>query len=343
MQLTERAKRAAVICLVLTVAASPATALADPRDGREQKTQAGQDRDRLDAEARIEITVDSPDNPGRLSTTTTTWTPPACYYAQLHTPAERQASEEEWLRYMRGSPHEEQVKQDTRQINEDRYGEDGEFPDYYLDKQGEGMFWGRVINKDHPDRAAQRACEPKVFWVDFTDPPPAEPNVVDTTTLAELAWDSIKVPEVALTLNPLGTQKVNLPTWVWLDEETFAPLTARAELTHYGLWSATTATPRSLRIEPLDGDVVTHPGDGVCEVREGRIGEPYTSDRAGQTPPCGLTFGRATADGAPMVLDATLTWEVTWTDSLGTDDTLPPGEFTSRVEIHVEEVQTIVR
>jgi enoyl reductase len=324
------------------MAMTPATALADWQDGGEQKTEAGRDRDRLDAVARIEITVDSPDNPGRL-TSTTSWTPPACYYAPLHTPAERGAAEEEWLRYMGESPHEEQVKDDTRRIHDDRYGEDGEFPGYYLDKEGEGMFWGRVINHEHPDRAARLACAPRVFWVDFTESPPAGPGVVDTAMLAELAWDSTKVPEVRLTLNPLGTQKVNLPTWVWLDPQTFAPLTARAELTGYGLWSQTTATPRSLRIEPLADDVATHPDDGVCEARNNAIGEPYTSGRTGQTPPCGLTFRRAPADGAPVLLDATLTWDVTWTDSLGTDDTLPPGEFTSRVEIHVEEIQTIVR
>ncbi|MCE7080496.1 hypothetical protein [Streptomyces sp. ST2-7A] len=44
-------------------------------------------------------------------------------------------------------------------------------------------------------------------------------------------------------LNPENNQVVNLPSRVWLDENTFEPVTVRAELPDYGIWAETVATP----------------------------------------------------------------------------------------------------
>lgn len=136
---------------------------------------------------------------------------------------------------------------------------------------------------------------------------------------------------------------MNLPTWVWLDAAAFEPVTVRAELADYGIWAETTATPVALTLDPGTGDAVLFPEDGCRADADGTIGEPYTEGRSGETPPCGLTYLRATHDGDAHTLEATLTWEVTWTDYQGNSGTLPDGAFSTTVDLLVGEVQAIVR
>jgi enoyl reductase len=199
-----------------------------------------------------------------------------------------------------------------------------------------------VRNDDYP-LEEQLACDFRTFWVDFSDPPPAEPSVVDAETLAELAWEHTRVPETEVSLNPEADQTVNLPTWVWLDQATFEPVTVRAELDDYGIWAETTATPTRLTLDPGTEDAEVYPSGG-CEVNEdGSIGEPYTTGRADETPPCGLTYLRATPNADEYELEATLTWEVTWRDYQGNTGTLPDGVFSTTDDLNVDEVQTIVR
>jgi hypothetical protein len=104
-----------------------------------------------------------------------------------------------------------------------------EYPDYNIDQQGEGAFWGVVRNRDYP-LDEQLACEYRTFWVDFGDPPPDEPYVVDVEILAQLAWEETRVPDTEVSVNPAGVQKVNLPMWIWLDEADFAPVSVEARL-----------------------------------------------------------------------------------------------------------------
>jgi hypothetical protein len=336
----------ALVTALLCVALLPATAHADVADGSDEAidTENNADDQHLDAAARITFTSTGENNPGPL-TSSTPWTPPACYYAPLYTPAEFERYWNDWFRDKTTPPWVPEDVTAMRDSHEARFGEDGEFPDYNKEKQGDGMFWMRVVNQNHPDRAERFACEYRIFWVDFTDPPPVEPGVVDTVTLAELAWEKTRVPDTEVSLNPAGldAQKVNLATWLWLDEGEFAEVSVRAELDGYGIWTETTARPTKLTVRPGTGDATTHPSSGVCEIRDGRIGEPYGPGKAGKTPPCGVTYRRATPDGGSYPLSATLTWEVTWRDYLGNTGTLPDGEFATTIDIGVEEVQTIVR
>ncbi|NJQ05795.1 hypothetical protein [Streptomyces lonarensis] len=84
------------------------------------------------------------------------------------------------------------------------------------------------------------------------------------------------------------------------------------------------------------------PTDGICEASDGSIGTAWASG-ASSAPPCGITYTRATTDRSAYPLSAALTWEVTWSDSFGDSGTLPDGEFSTTLDIPVEEVQTIVR
>ncbi|MDT0347811.1 hypothetical protein, partial [Streptomyces litchfieldiae] len=204
---------------------------------------------------------------------------------------------------------------------EETYGENGQYPNYNIDKQGEGMFWTVVRNANHPDEEARYACEWRTFWVDFGEPPPDEPGVLDAEMLAELAYERVRVPDTEIQWNPSGTQKVNLATWIWLDEADFGPVSVTASLDAYGLWATATATPTTLTLDPGTPDAVTHPATGECT----DLGEPYREGMAEETPPCGVTFLRATQDAGAYPLTASLTWEITWEGSDGAGGVLPDG------------------
>jgi hypothetical protein len=342
---------AAGALMVCSIALMPSIAHADSWNGgqedeEQQDTSNGANGAEISAGAeRISYTSTGGGNPGEL-TSTTTWTPPACYYAPMYTPTEMEAYQEEWLRDKTTPPWVPEDVQTMRDSVEEQFGPNGEFPNYNRAKEGEGMFWVVVRNDDYP-RDEQFDCDARTFWVDFEDPPPDEPGVVDTEALAELAWEHTRVPETEVSLNPDGVQTVNLPTWVWLDDVAFEPVSVRAELDDYGIWSETTATPTTLTLDPgteNEEDAVLHPGSGECQINDdGSIGQPYRDGQADQTPPCGLTYLRSTPDADEYELEATLTWEVTWIDYQGNTGTLPEGAFATTVDLDVDEVQTIVR
>ncbi len=345
-------RRPVLLCVTVAIllAAGAGTAVAEDRDGAERETEqkpesgGGADGREINAQARITFTVTGGGGGSGALQSSTPWTPPACYYAPTHTPEE---FEQYWAEFYAGKtspPWPEHDLNDMKDAHEATYGPDAdEFPDYNKDLQGEGMFWTRVINREHPDRTGQMACAARIFWVDFTDPPPPGPGVVDSTLLAELAWERTRVPDTEVSLNPADApQKVNLPTWVWLDDAAFEPVSVRAELDGYGLWAETTATPARLTLRPGTDDATTHPPSSICEASAGTIGTPWTPGASG-TPPCGITYTRATTNSGTYPLSASLTWDITWTDSLGDSGTLPDGDFSTTLDITVEEVQTIVR
>ncbi|WP_152311256.1 hypothetical protein [Streptomyces mimosae] len=332
-----------LVAAVVLLGIFPATARADLTSDGDHETTGGSQGPIIDSAVGVaRITYDPAEvGAGRGPTAAqTTWSPPACYYAPTHTPEEYQAYWDELSRdfYSSGNPQED--KDALRDSLEDSYGEDGEFPNYNIDRQGEGMFWRVVRNENHPDREAQYACETRTFWVDFGDPPPVDvPEVVDVEMLAELAYERIRVPDTAIEMNPGGAQTVNLATWVWLEQGEFEPVSVTASLDDYGLSATTTATPVGLSIEPGTGDAVTHPGSGECAIDAAA----YREGAAGQEPPCGVTYLRSTPEGGAYELTASVRWEIAWEGSDGSGGTLPDGVFETTYDVTVDEVQTIVR
>ncbi|NJQ05257.1 hypothetical protein [Streptomyces lonarensis] len=256
----------------------------------------------------------------------------------MRTPAEMESYWEDTLERYTSPPH---VPEDIASLWDSHDQFLVGFPDYNLEHQGEGAFWGVVRNEDYPP-AERLSCERRTFWVDFSDPPPVEELAIQTDGLAELAWEQTRVPDTEVSLNPEGTQKVNLPTWVWLDSVQFEPVTVRAELDGYGIWAETTATPTELHLQP-GSDARTFPASGRCALAGGSVGQPWSPGRSGEDPPCGVQYHRATHNTGPHQLQATLTWDVTWTDHAGNGGDLPEGSVATTVDITVEEVQTIVR
>ncbi|MBB4712893.1 enoyl reductase [Streptomyces luteogriseus] len=267
-------------------------------------------------------------------TSTTSWSPPPCWYAPKYTPDQlKKYLEPTWEAGSTG--YEWDAKQRDRYVNGHPY------KDFNKDKTGKGYFWDSFVNKDFPP--GWDSCEEPIFWVDQGDPPPANiKNAVTPKVLAELAYAEIRVPGTKVTLAPANQTKVNLPTWAWLDAADFKPVSVTASVPVIGVTATATARPTSLRIEPGTKDAETYPASGVCPIDNGRIGEPYAKGKADRTPACGVRYLRSSGNGT-YPLQATVTWEIDWTGSGGASGDLPDGTFGATQDVVVQEIQAVNR
>nr|WP_246567248.1 hypothetical protein [Streptomyces flaveus] len=268
-------------------------------------------------------------------TSTTSWTPPPCWYAPKYTPEQLQKQMEPiWEAGSTGSGW------DSEQRN--RYVNGEPYKDFNKDKTGEGYFWDAYVDEDYPP--GWNECEEPPFWVDEGDPPPADiENAVTPEILAQLAYAEIQVPGTEVTLAPEGTTKVNLPTWAWLDGADFKPVSVTASVPVLDIEATTTAVPVSLKIDPGTEDAETYPASGECEINNGRIGEPYAKGKADETPPCGVKYLRSSGDGS-YPLTATVTWEISWVGTgVDAEQPLPDGEFGAEQDVIVQEIQAVNR
>ncbi|WP_233870557.1 hypothetical protein [Streptomyces sp. ST2-7A] len=277
---------------------------------------------------------------GSFSTTSTNWSPPACYYAPEYTPEE---FEQHYLDYLHSPLH--SGKAEAVYWYRENYGEEGGV-NFNLDAEEEGMWWGSFINTASDDHEGKLACSEPWFWVPFGEAPPPLPGVPTPELLAGLAYEHTRVPDTEIALNPEDAdhQIVNLPTWIWTEGSSTAPVSVTARVVGYDIWATTTAEPDRLTIDPGTRDAVTHPASGECGIAgDGTIGEPYRAGRAEEPPPCGVTYLRATHSGGPHQLLATLTWDVSWVGSGGAGGDLPDGSVSTPQDIEVEEIQAVVR
>ena len=267
-------------------------------------------------------------------TSSTSWSPPACWYAPKYTPEQLQKYLEPiWEAGSTG------YEWDAEQ--REKYNADDEKKAFNKDKSGEGFWWGSYVNKSYPP--GWDACTEDYFWVDTGDAPPAGiENAITPELLAGLAYAEIRVPGTEVTLAPTETTKVNLPTWAWLDGAEFKPVSVTASVPDIGISATATAEPVSLEIKPGTPDAQTYPASGVCGIDGRRIGEPYRKGDADRTPPCGVKYLRSSGDGA-FPLQATVTWEIHWTGTGGAGGDLPDGEFGATQDVVVQEIQAINR
>ncbi|WP_344570734.1 hypothetical protein [Streptomyces axinellae] len=222
------------------------------------------------------------------------------------------------------------------------YFQTDKYKNYNMAKQGKGMFWEGVRNPEKVDDPKSDDCTQQAIWVDKGDTPDV-PNPVSPKVLAESVYDSLPIPDTDVSLNPEGRQTVNLKTWAWLDKAKFKPVKVGVSLPGTGLWAETTAEPYALTLEPGTDQAETFPAGAKCVVEDGRIGAPYTKGKAKQTPPCGLTYLKATPGGQSYELKATLIWKVSWKGTGGAGAELPQGEYGEGRSVRVREVQSIVR
>ncbi|MGW0827451.1 hypothetical protein [Streptomyces sp. NPDC002845] len=269
------------------------------------------------------------------------WSPPACWYEPKWTPAEfAKEFEKEW-----NIPHASGVGE-AYGLAKDHYINGNPYKDFNESETGKGMWWKAVRDKGREESGdpAAFACDNAAFWVENGETPDLE-NAVTPEVLAELAYKRIRVPDTEVTLAPEATTKVNLPTWAWLDEATFKEVAVTASLNVGGvnIQATTTAKPVSLTLEPGTADAETYPASGECALNDDNsIGEPYARGKADQTPPCGVKYLRSSGNGT-YKLQATVTWEVTWTGTGDAGGDLPDGTFGNDQDVIVQEIQAVNR
>ncbi len=278
---------------------------------------------------------------GPVATTARNWSPPPCWYAPRWNPTEFG----EWFEVAWDLDDFETGHSGSSAVWMWNYYDRGHpYEDFNSEEEGNGMWWGSVQNPTTSD-PARSDCTALPFWVEDGETPEVE-NAISPEILAELAYERIRVPATEVTLSPAdhSEQVVNLPTWIWAENGDFSEVAVTASLDILGISATTTARPTSLRIEAGTGDADLHPGSGECAVNaDGSVGEPYVDGRSGQTPPCGVTYHRATHQTGSYPMSASVTWEISWEGSGGSGGTLPNAVFETTHDLQVREVQTIVR
>lgn len=290
---------------------------------------------------------------GNLGVVSSDWEPPPCWHAPWLGARDFKA---EVKPKHQDALNDEDIKGTFRTAvgqvvahYEDGYDFPGKpgYEDYNVEHDGEGMFWTAVPNPAEPDALKRNSCNEMPYWVENGEPPPpyAEDEAIKPHMLAGLAYERMQVPETEAELRPAGEQTVNLPTWVWLDGAGIQPVSVTARVPALGMWATTTATPVSVTIDPGTEDAKLHPDGGECAIGDdGRVGRPYRRGDADRLPPCGVTYLRSTESTGPYEFTASVTWQVTWSASDGTEDEpLPSGVIEDSVELEVREIQTVVR
>ncbi|MET9253182.1 hypothetical protein [Streptomyces sp. NPDC003717] len=330
------------------IATTPGTALAwgtpGASNGQKSETSGQSGGGTIASKITFSGSVEGGRRPGNGNVTPVgDWSPPACWYEP------RSASE--FAEYVEGmyaetvnTPGQHSYAKASVGMFRDQY-KDGEYKNYNLGKKDEGNWWVAVVDEDRWMEPEAQACGKQPFWVETGDVPPVA-QVVTSEILAELAYNRVRLPATEVTLAPARATKVNLPTWAWLDRASFKPVSVTASLDAGGvaIQATTTARPVSLRLSPGTSDAELYPAAGECAIgTDGSIGEPYAKGRAEQTPPCGVKYLRSSGGGT-FALQATVTWEITWTGTGNPDPTrLPDGTFGATRDVTVQEIQSVNR
>ncbi|MER5518676.1 hypothetical protein [Streptomyces sp. NPDC002763] len=337
--------------VVALLGATPAVAIGDEGTG----TRGGADGNELSASAsysRIKVTRISGPTGGKLGSVTATdvdWKPPQCWYEPVFTPQQLKDFSERvgdgdvgmrtaWFGKGLWTDHFKDGK-DTTTIFTEPATVPG-YKNYNLGK--DGHFWRGVAPDGIEAIDDGSLCSKLMFWVPAGQVPD-DPDAPTPETLADYAYDKIKVPTTSVELKPAARSTVNLPTWAWLDKGRFQEVRVRAELPGTGLWAETTAKPVALHLDPGTDDAETFPASGDCTINDdGSIGTEYRPGDADKAPSCGVRYLHAT-NGTPYRLQASVTWQISWRGAGGTGGELPDGTFGNTQEITVQEIQSVNR
>jgi hypothetical protein len=169
-----------------------------------------------------------------------------------------------------------------------------------------------------------------IVWVPAGSAAPLPaPEVLARQAVNQL---SLPGPRVVTSPSPDRLQLVNVPTWLWLDQAAWAPVSATASVP--GESVTATASPTLVTWSLGDGSTVVCSGPGT----------PYEvgGDPAAPSPDCGHTYARSSAgeSSGAFVVSATVSWRVSWAGG-GQSGTLPALTTTSSVQLRVGESQAI--
>lgn len=185
--------------------------------------------------------------------------------------------------------------------------------------------------------AGQAECLklPLFAWVPPGSAPPMPP--VPGMTLAEYAFNHLRVTAPRLTVNPAGKGYVNLATFVWNRRPT-RTLIVRATLNGTNEWAQVTATPGKMTISATGpGTPYSNCGPRGSKYPVGTV--PAAASGPGTPPDCGVLW---TGPASGAVVTGTTVWNITFTSYDGTapaPTTIPMSA--SLAPMQVNEIQSI--
>jgi hypothetical protein len=170
-----------------------------------------------------------------------------------------------------------------------------------------------------------------VVWIPSAaagGPPLPTPAALSQQAIKQLSFPSLSINASP---SPNSDQLVGLPTWLWLDEGGWHPITATAAVP--GESVTATATPASVTWNLGDGSTVICQGPGT----------PYSAAAPDEaSPTCGHTYSTSSA-GQPngeFLVTATVSWSVTWVGG-GQAGAVPALNATTSRSLRVADVESL--
>ena len=202
--------------------------------------------------------------------------------------------------------------------------DDFEFPVYEVDNTRMYSATGRWLERWCPDTGA--------VAIDgyFLTP---EGGLVDPNQLAVDALESVGIEPPAIRTSPSenGRLYVQIPTWLWLEPSWWQTYEATADAGR--VWSTVRATPVATTWSLGDGQSVSCLGPGTAW----RQGLPEDATDCAHT----YRTSSAATPGGKFHLEATVTFEISWTSNAADGGTLPAITRTSTRDVEVGEIQAI--
>jgi hypothetical protein len=162
------------------------------------------------------------------------------------------------------------------------------------------------------------------------------PEVFDPAALAEQARAVMRLPEPDIGTAPaLGKPRfVNLPSWMWVEEQGWRPVSATASVSAGSV--TVTATPERVVWDTGDGHEVVCTGPGTV------FSEAVFREQG--SPDCGHTYTTLPAGGAGATVDLVAVWEwsVSWSTTDGRGSDLDGLTTSSTVAVPVSEIHHVV-
>jgi hypothetical protein len=213
---------------------------------------------------------------------------------------------------------------------------------------GEPCYWHVLVDDDFAFAVYKldltRVHSATGRWLQYICPPRGavevegrvfipEGGLVDPQQLAAQAMSSISIASPVIRTSPSanGRLYVQIPTWLWLEPGWWTPYEATAEAGR--VWSTVRAVPVATTWSLGDGHTVSCRGPGTAW----RPGADESSSS------CTYTYRNSSAGrtGGRFTVEATVTFEVSWSSNAGPGGALPGIGRTSSVDVEVGEIQAI--
>ena len=161
-------------------------------------------------------------------------------------------------------------------------------------------------------------------------------EVFDPAVLAEQARAAMRLPEPDISTAPaVGKPRfVNLPSWMWVEEQDWGPVSATASVSSGSV--TVVADPERVVWDTGDGHEVVCTGPGTV------FSEAVYREEG--SPDCGHTYTALPPGGAGATVDLTAVWKwkVSWSTSDGRGGDLEGLTTTSSVAVPVSEIHSVV-